>query len=153
MNPANSPQRIIVGVDGSEFSSKTLAMAGRVAPVFGVPLEVITCIGMSDYYLTSRFEHELTKFTSELEDTARRLAEEAVERAFDGNRPADLTVTVKFGEPAKVLVEESGDAQMLIIGRHGAGGFLGQAMGSVSRACAAHAHCPVLLVAADDSRA
>ncbi|XAZ32839.1 universal stress protein [Paenarthrobacter ureafaciens] len=112
-------------MDGSEFSSKTLTMAGRVAPVFGVPLEVITCIGMSDYYLTSRFEQELTKFTSELEETARRMAEEAVDRAFAGNRPADLTVTVKFGEPAKVLVEESNDALMLIIGRHGGGGFLG----------------------------
>lgn len=150
MNSPNSPRRIIVGVDGSEFSSKTLTMAGRVAPVFGVPLEVITCIGMSDYYLTSRFEQELTKFTSELEETARQMAEEAVDRAFAGNRPADLTVTVKFGEPAKVLVEESNDALMLIIGRHGGGGFLGQAIGSVSRACAAHAHCPVLLVGADD---
>ncbi|WP_347110884.1 universal stress protein [Paenarthrobacter sp. S56] len=150
MNSENNADRVIVGVDGSDFSSKTLEMAARVAPVFGVPISVITCVGMSDYYLSSRFEHELTRFTSELEDTAQRLAEEALDRAFDGSRPEGLTVTVKFGEPAKVLVEESRGARLLVVGRHGGGGFLGQAIGSVSRACAAHAHCPVLLVTGEE---
>lgn len=150
MNSENTAARVIVGVDGSDFSSTTLEMAGRMAPALGVPIEVITCVGMSDYYLSSRLEHELTRFSSELEDTARRLVDESLQRAFGGSPPAGLKVTVKFGEPAKVLVEESRHARLLVVGRHGAGGFLGQAIGSVSRACAAHAHCPVLLVAADD---
>lgn len=53
---------------------------------------------------------------------------------------------MKFGPPAKVLVQESRDAQLLVVGRRGRGGFLAQVMGSVSGACVAHAHCPVLVV-------
>ena len=76
----------------------------------------------------------------------------AVETAFTGDRPQNIDVTVKFGPPGKVLVEESRRAQLLVVGRHGEGGFLGTSMGSVSKACAAHSACPVLLVGqeADD---
>ncbi|MFJ5956407.1 universal stress protein [Paenarthrobacter sp. NPDC092416] len=147
MNPQARSNRIVVGVDGSEYSSNTLQMAGRMASTLGGPLDVITCIGMSDYFLASRFEPDLTRFTTELEDTAKRLVDEALERAFGADPPKDLTVTVKFGDPAKVLVEESHEAQLLVVGRRGSGGFLNQPIGSVSRACAAHAHCPVLVVA------
>ncbi|WP_309989256.1 universal stress protein [Paenarthrobacter nitroguajacolicus] len=150
MNSHSRSDRIVVGADGSEYSSRTLKMAGQMANALGGQIDVITCVGMSDYFMTSRLEQELTRFTSELEETAIRLVNEAVERAFGDSRPENLTVTVKFGEPAKVLVEESRDAQLLVIGRHGAGGFLGQAMGSVSRACAAHAHCPVVVVTSED---
>lgn len=55
MNTHSRSDRIVVGVDGSEYSSNTLQMAGRMAAALGGPLEVITCIGMSDYYLTSRW--------------------------------------------------------------------------------------------------
>ncbi|MCT9868207.1 universal stress protein [Paenarthrobacter aurescens] len=149
MNSQSRSDRIVVGVDGSEYSSKTLHLAGQMASVFGGPLDVITCVGMSDYFMASRFEPELTRFTSELEDTAKRLVDEALERAFGKDRPENLTVTVKFGEPAKVLVEESRGAQLLVVGRRGSGGFLNQPIGSVSRACVAHAQCPVLVVAQD----
>ncbi|WP_307781444.1 universal stress protein [Arthrobacter sp. 31Y] len=59
-------------------------------------------------------------------------------------------MTVKFGEPAKILVEESHGAQLLVVGRRGTGGFLNQPIGSVSRACSAHAKCPVLVVTQDE---
>lgn len=150
MNTQSRSDRIVVGVDGSEYSSNTLQMAGRVASALEGPLDVVTCIGMSDYFLASRFEPELTRFTTELEDTAKRLVDEALERAFGADRPKGLTVTVKFGEPAKILVEESRGAQLLVVGRRGSGGFLNQPIGSVSRACAAHARCPVLVVTQDE---
>ncbi|WP_309073357.1 universal stress protein [Paenarthrobacter sp.] len=150
MNTQSRSDRIVVGVDGSEYSSNTLQMAGRMAAALGGPLDVITCIGMSDYYMASLFEPELTRFTTELEETAKRLVDQGLERAFGSGRPEDLTVTVKFGEPAKVLVEESRGAQLLVVGRRGSGGFLSQPIGSVSRACSAHAQCPVLVVTQDD---
>ena len=137
---------VIVGVDGSEFSSAALRYAGTLAARLGARLEVITCIGMPDYLVLPHLEGADRQFTARLEDAARRLVDEALGRAFSGDRPEDVGVTVKFGPPGKVLVEESRRAQLLVVGRHGEGGFLGTSMGSVSKACAARSVCPVLLV-------
>ncbi|HET7782803.1 MAG TPA: universal stress protein, partial [Arthrobacter sp.] len=128
---------VIVGVDGSEFSSAALRYAGTLAARLGARLEVITCIGMPDYLVLPHLEGADRQFTARLEDAARRLVDEALGRAFSGDRPEDVGVTVKFGPPGKVLVEESRRAQLLVVGRHGEGGFLGTSMGSVSKACAA----------------
>ena len=146
MNAETAPKPVIVGVDGSEYSSAALRYAGTLAARLGTRLEVITCVGMPDYLVLSRLEGADRQFTARLEDAARRLVEEALGRAFSGDRPASIDVAVKFGPPAKVLVEESKRAQMLVVGRHGEGGLLGTSMGSVSKACAAHSACPVLLV-------
>jgi nucleotide-binding universal stress UspA family protein len=93
-------KRILVGIDGSEYSPAALRLAGRLASALGAPLHVVTCLGYSDFYLP--------------------------ERVPPGG---DL------GTPA-----------LLIVGRPGRGGLLGQLMGSVSAACTAHAHCPVVVV-------
>ncbi|WP_028267017.1 universal stress protein [Arthrobacter sp. MA-N2] len=150
MNTEPSSNRIIVGVDGSEYSSAALRWAGRMSERLDTPLEVITCVGMPDLFFSSRMETGMTKFSGELEESARQLVEQALDRAFDTDRPENVGITVRFGAPAKVLVEESRNARLLIVGRHGEGGFLGQAIGSVSRACAAHSQCPVLLVGQND---
>ncbi|AOT02459.1 universal stress protein [Arthrobacter sp. U41] len=145
----NADQRIVVGVDGSEFSTTALRLAGRMATCLGAPLEVVTCLGTSDLFLASHLPEESSPTTTQLEESAKRLVDQSLERAFGGTLPEGLTRTVKFGPPAKVLVEESRNAQLLVVGRRGRGGFLAQVMGSVSGACAAHAHCPVLVVGED----
>ncbi len=142
----NADHRIVVGVDGSEFSTTALRLAGRMAASLDAPLEVVTCLGTSDFFLASHLPDERTATTTELEERAKGLVDQALERAFGGALPERLTRSVKFGQPAKVLVDESRDAQLLVVGRRGRGGFLAQVMGSVSGACAAHAHCPVLIV-------
>lgn len=152
MNAEAVSKPVIVGVDGSEYSSAALRYAGTLAARLGARLEVITCIGMPDYLVVAHLENAEHPLTARLEETASRLVEDALGRAFTGDRPQDIDVTVKFGPPGKVLVEESRRAQLLVVGRHGEGGFLGTSMGSVSKACAAHSVCPVLLVGqeADD---
>jgi nucleotide-binding universal stress UspA family protein len=145
----NDSQRIVVGIDGSEYSPAALQLAGRIASALKAPIEVISCLGWSDFYLPSHLPPGNLEVTAQLEAIAKRLMEEALERAYGQNRPPNLSTVVKTGSPAKVLVEESRDAQLLVVGRRGHGGLLGQVMGSVSAACAAHAHCPVLVVGQD----
>jgi nucleotide-binding universal stress UspA family protein len=140
-------ENILVGIDGSEFSPAALRLAGRLATALDAPLKVLTCLGYSDFYLPERMPPGGDLDTpAELEAIARRLMEQAIERAFGQERPEHLVAVVKVGSPAKVLVEESRDAQLLVVGRRGRGGLLGQLMGSVSAACTAHAHCPVVVV-------
>ena len=142
----NNHQRIVVGIDGSDYSPAALRVAGRMAAALNAPVDVITCLGWSDFSLPSRLPPGNLEAPEQLEAVARRLVDQAIERAYGMDRPADLTVTVKVGSPAKVLVEESRNAQLLVVGRRGHGGLLGQVVGSVSAACSAHAHCPVLVV-------
>ncbi|MBT2247776.1 universal stress protein [Arthrobacter sp. BHU FT2] len=146
MNADTASRPVIVGVDGSEFSSAALRCAGTLAARLEARLEVITCIGMPDYLVVAHLEGGEHPLTARLEETARQAVEDALGRAFSGSRPAAVDVTVKFGAPGKVLVEESKRAQLLVVGRHGEGGFLGTSMGSVSKACAARSACPVVLV-------
>jgi nucleotide-binding universal stress UspA family protein len=143
-------KRILVGIDGSEYSPAALRLAGRLSSALAAPLHVVTCLGFSDFYLPEHLPPGGDLDTkAELEAIARRNMEQAIDRAFGQDRPEHLTAEVKVGSPAKVLVEESRNAQMLVLGRRGHGGLMGQLMGSVSAACSAHAHCPVLVVGQD----
>lgn len=142
----NAKERIVVGIDGSEYSSEALRLARRFASALGAAVEVISCVGFSDFLLPAHLPPGNPELSTQLEETASRLMDEAIERAYGQDRPQNLWTAVKFGPPARVLVDESRDAQLLVVGRRGHGGLLGQHMGSVSSACVAHAHCPVLVV-------
>jgi nucleotide-binding universal stress UspA family protein len=45
-----------------------------------------------------------------------------------------------------VLVNESKHSELLVVGSLGLGGLKGMVLGSVGHHCAAHAHCPVVIV-------
>ena len=61
-------------------------------------------------------------------------------------RPESVNVTAVHGFPAEVLIEASRDADMVVLGSRGVGGFGHLIMGSVTSQVAHHAACPVLIV-------
>ena len=57
-----------------------------------------------------------------------------------------ITTEVVNAHPANALVEESSDADLLVVGSRGHGRVLKRVLGSVSDHCTHHAHCPVVVV-------
>ena len=68
-----------------------------------LPRSAGTGIVAADLFLASHLPEESSPTTTQLEETAKRLVDESLERAFGGDIPESLTRTVKFGPPAKVL--------------------------------------------------
>lgn len=88
----------------------------------------------------------------DLADGAAAKLNATVAEVFGDEPPRALRLSVRHGHAAKVLLEASADAQMLIVGSRGHGGFAGLLLGSVSAACAEHASCPVLVVHGSEGR-
>lgn len=133
--------QIVVGVDGSEQSVEALRWAARLVPTLGGSIRAVAAW---------EYPPEYVGFVSygddNFEELTRKRVDQAITEAFGEDLPPGLTRTVEFGHPSKVLVRESRDAAVLVVGRRGHGGFKGLLMGSVSSGCVAHAACPVLVI-------
>ncbi|HET7379551.1 MAG TPA: universal stress protein [Gaiellales bacterium] len=133
---------IVVGVDGSSCSREALRFASAEAALRGKSLQVLWAWqAPGSLYAMSALSPTFDPL--ELSRAARKAAEREC-RDVLGAR--DVDVTVVEGNPANALIEESGEADMLVVGSRGLGGFKGLMLGSVSQQCAAHARCPVVIV-------
>ena len=66
-------------------------------------------------------------------------------------RGSCLDGAVGTGPAADVLRQAAKDAQLLVVGQRGGGGFMGLLLGSVSQQVAQYSPCPVVLVPLDES--
>jgi nucleotide-binding universal stress UspA family protein len=135
--------RVIVGVDGSPQSARALSWACRRGETCGDTVRVICA-----WSLGASGEDWMAQpgVSAEGQRRAERVLREAVERVRSDHPSVEVETTVVEGSPARVLVEMSADADLLVIGSRGLGGFSGLLLGSVSQQCVHHAHCPVTVV-------
>jgi nucleotide-binding universal stress UspA family protein len=143
---------IIVGVDGSEHSRHALGWAMREAAQHHLPLTVITVRRSTARPATEIYwpiaDHPDGSSLDEesVRKAVRKMVDEAA--AETGEPVPDVTVTVTTGNPAEELVRASRDADMLVVGAHGSGGFAALLVGSVSSQVVHHAAVPVVVVRA-----
>jgi nucleotide-binding universal stress UspA family protein len=88
---------------------------------------------------------------AEYEEEAKRSLEEKVGQHEEELAGITIEQVVRQGRAATVLVEEASDAELLVVGSRGHGGFVGMLIGSVSNECARHAPCPVVIVPSAES--
>lgn len=141
---------IVVGVDGSAHSRQALGWAMREAAQHDLPLTVITVRRGTARPATEVYwpMPHYPDSTSLDEESARKAIQAMVDdAATETGQPApDVTVTVAAGNPAEELLRAAQDADMLVVGSHGSGGFASLLLGSVSSQVVHHAAAPVVVV-------
>jgi nucleotide-binding universal stress UspA family protein len=141
---------IIVGVDGSGHSQRALERAMHEAAIRQVPLTVITVNeAIRGYYTGTAVFPDDAALTEDARKLAQAEADEVLAR-LAGPRPDSVTVKAVHGFPVEELINAGKDADMIVVGSRGAGGFTRLMMGSVAAQVAQHAYCPVLIVPPED---
>lgn len=133
--------RILVGVDGSEPSVEALRQAQRLALPLGAK---VLATAYWDY--PQVYAGYVMMGIEGFEERAGQILDEAVKAAFGPETPSNVVVSLVRGHPRESLIGASREADMVVVGRRGHGGFGGMLLGSVSSALVSHAHCPVLVV-------
>ena len=145
MENNSTPAKILVGVDGSASSIEALRGAANIAKAMNAILQVVVT-----WEYPSKF-YPVPGWSPEKE--ALELLSSSLSEAFGTDLPEGLQSAALDGPTAHVLIEQSKDADLLVLGSRGHGGFAGLLLGSVSTACAQHARCPVLIMHhAEDSK-
>ncbi|HEY3009530.1 MAG TPA: universal stress protein [Micromonosporaceae bacterium] len=138
---------VVVGVDGSASSDAAVEMAFEEASARGAQLLAVhfwtgpVSTGPGDM-LPLVYDYD------DVEADEVRLLAESLAGWRDRYPDVPVTRRVIRGHPAHGLVDESAQAQLLVVGARGRGGFTGLLLGSVSQAVLHHAACPVAIVRA-----
>jgi nucleotide-binding universal stress UspA family protein len=134
---------VVAGVDGSAHSRTAAALAAWEADRDNRTLRLVC--GFEQPLTAGQVMLPPDVVREPLDNAANTLNETAgvLQRNHPGLR-VETEVTV--GNPTTVLVDESRDAALVVLGSRGLGGFTGLLVGSVSTQVATHAHAPVMVV-------
>jgi len=136
---------IVVGVDGSEGSAAALRFAAAEAALRNAKLRVVCAweIPAAAYAITWGMAAEAEP---RMGNHARDILAKALSEAMRLEPGIDRESRAVRGQPADVLLKESVDADLVVVGSRGLGGFKRLLLGSVSHQVAHHTICPVVIV-------
>ena len=137
MTTTETKPRIVVGVDGSQGSEDALQWAARYAELIGADLDALIAWSLPEIYAYTPRDYAAD---------ARAVLLRSVQRALGPDSGEHVTLHVVEGHPATALTALCADAQMLVVGKRGHGGFRGMSLGSVSHHCVSHGCCPTVVV-------
>jgi nucleotide-binding universal stress UspA family protein len=141
---------IVVGVDGSEESRAALDWAveeGRLrqAPVLAIHAWEVPMVPAPTGLVPPSVE--VVGDLTELRDGAADLVETMVREIADGAADVEIRPLTVEDKPVNALLDaaERNDAQLIVVGSRGHGGFVSLLIGSTSDQVARHATCPVVI--------
>jgi nucleotide-binding universal stress UspA family protein len=132
--------RIVVGVDGSPHSTSALRWAMNDA-ASRIDAKVVAVLAWQMPLVSNPAAFDPDELQANYEQL---LVKTVADAPHQPGVPVETRVI--SGEPIDVLVDQSRDAQLLVVGSRGKSLFKGVLLGSVSQACAARAICPVVVV-------
>ncbi len=143
-------ERIVVGVDDSAGGRAALEHALREGAIRGAEVDVVGAFALPDFWPGPAVPGwSMGPSVEEVRDAVFTRVEQivAAARANLGDAGAAVVrVRAIGGNAAAVLLDAAHNAQLLVVGNRGHGGFASMVLGSVSLQCVLHAHCPVTVV-------
>jgi nucleotide-binding universal stress UspA family protein len=134
---------VVVGVDGSPGSVAALRFALEEAKLREADVRAVAAWNFPLLAYESGWTGAALD-PQTFEAAARTALESTL--AEVGAAEVEVTPVVRQGQAADVLIAEAHDADLLVVGSRGFGGFRGLLLGSVSQQSAQHAACPVVIV-------
>jgi nucleotide-binding universal stress UspA family protein len=137
------PISVVVGVDGSPESQAAVDVAAWEAQWRNVPLRLVHGYQPPVMYGPSV---SLAYDAATPLRYARSLSRSEADRVRQRYPDLRMTAVTIVSDPGVVLVDESRDAALVVVGSRGRGSFHSLLLGSVSGHVAAHAQAPVIVV-------
>jgi nucleotide-binding universal stress UspA family protein len=137
---------VVVGVDGSAESIAALRWAARYATASGARVRALLAWHYPGAVGGPPIEKAPEAVHNQTDAQMHETLDTAIAKAYEGQEAAGVEKSIAYGHPAKVLIEASNEADLLVVGRHGHGAFPGMLLGSVSIHCVTGAHCPVVVI-------
>jgi nucleotide-binding universal stress UspA family protein len=138
---------ILAGTDGTDWGMAAVEWAALEAQRRRTSLRIVHAFDWD--WRESRFQ-----IGTEYVDVARQLAEAVVAEARDRARECapdiGITTDIAAGHATSLLPAAAREAELVVVGSRGRGGFTGLLLGSVSHHLAAHAPCPVVVIRGRD---
>jgi nucleotide-binding universal stress UspA family protein len=139
---------ILVGVDGSGHSQRALEWAAKEAGLRHTSLTVLTVHQAVAGFWGGTLHYQGDESLTEKAREAAQAETDKVVGSLGDAGPTSVTVTAVNGLPAEEILNAGHDADMIVLGSRGGGGFARQLLGSVSHQVAQHAKVPVLVMPA-----
>ncbi|GGN84689.1 universal stress protein [Actinoplanes lobatus] len=138
----NTSGSIVVGTDGSPPAQAAVRWAAIEAQSRGTALTILNAYDNTWAATPGLPRRDL----ADAADLAEAIVTDA--RAAVGTMLFNVTVhtVIAPGDPAAVLIERGADADLLVVGHRGRGGFTSLMLGSVSQRVSTHARCPTVVV-------
>jgi len=147
---SDKQRKIVVGVEGSGGARAALKWAIQEAKFRHATVVVVTSYSPSYVPVSPDFTYfpvDNFNVEEEVERMQKNLTQEVIAEACGEDVP--IIYVRKKGSPADTLMEIAEDADMLVVGSRGRGGFRGLLLGSVSQQIAHHGCCPIVIVRPD----
>ena len=144
----SSQATIVVGVDGSECSRAALEFAFDEAVLRRAAVRVVAAYPEADYWAAAYGLSQVVveELSAEFGKAAHEAVDTVVRERGDGLSDVPVEIRTVGGLPGRVLVEQARDADLLVVGHRGRGGFRSAVLGSVGLQCVLHASVPVTVV-------
>lgn len=144
---SHSRKPVVVGIDPHPHLEDVIRFAAEQAVARGVDLVAVRA--WQPPPVPWRFDYRQPWYDEEkLAETEQALAEQLLEPWRE--KYSELTIRLRMvpRTAADALISASADAQLVVLGRRGRGGFAGLRLGSVARQLLHHSHCPIAIVPA-----